>query len=61
MHRGTWCATIRGVAKSQTRLSNSTHSAYKFNKQGDNIQPCRTPFLILNKSVVPCLILNVAS
>ena len=61
MHRGTWCATIRGVAKSQTRLSNSTHSAFKFNKQGDNKQPCRTPFLILSKSVVPCLILNVAS
>ena len=28
------------------------YSAYKLNKQGDNIQPCRTPFPILNQSVV---------
>ena len=37
------------------------YSAYKLNKQGDNIQPCRTPFPILNQSVVPCLVLTVAS
>ena len=37
------------------------YSAYKLNKQGDNIQPCGTPFLILNQSVVPCKILIVAS
>ena len=36
-------------------------SAYKLNKQGDNIQPWCTPFPILNQSVVPCLILTVAS
>ena len=30
------------------------YSAYKLNKQGDNIQLCCTPFLILNQSVVPC-------
>ena len=29
------------------------HSAYKLNKQGDNIQPWRTPFLIWKQSVVP--------
>ena len=28
------------------------YSAYKVNKQGDNIQPWRTPFLIWNQSVV---------
>ena len=28
------------------------YSVYKLNKQGDNIQPCRTPFPILNWSVV---------
>ena len=28
------------------------HSAYKLNKQGDNIQPWRTPFPICNQSVV---------
>ena len=37
------------------------YSAYKLNKQGDNIQPWRTPFLILNQSVVPCPVLTVAS
>ena len=29
-------------------------SACKLNKQGDNIQPWRTPFPIWNQSVVPC-------
>ena len=37
------------------------YSAYKLSKQGDNIQPWRTPFLIWNQSVVPCPILIVAS
>ena len=37
------------------------YSSYKLNKQGDNIQPWHTPFLILNQSVVPCLVLTVAS
>ena len=36
------------------------YSAYKLNKQGDNIQPWRTPFPILNQSVVPCPVLTVA-
>ena len=36
------------------------YSAYKLNKQGDNIQPWRTPS-IWNQSVVPCPILTVAS
>ena len=35
--------------------------AYKLNKQGDNIQPWRTPFPILIQSIVPCLVLTVAS
>ena len=30
------------------------YSAQKLNKQGDNMQPCGTPFSILNQSVVPC-------
>ena len=37
------------------------HSAYKLNKQGDNIQPWHTPFPIWNQSVVPCPVLTVAS
>ena len=37
------------------------YSAYKLNKQGDNIQPQHTPFPIWNQSVVPCPVLTVAS
>ena len=37
------------------------YSAYKLNKQGDNIQPWCTPFAIWNPSVVPCPVLTVAS
>ena len=47
------------------------YSAYKLNKQGDNIQLSRTSFAICkpvanlqfaiwNQSVVPCLVLTVA-
>ena len=35
--------------------------AYKLNKQDDNIQSWRTPFLIWNQSTVPCPVLTVAS
>ena len=34
------------------------YSAYKLNKQGDNIQPWCTPFPIWNQSVVPCSVLT---
>ena len=37
------------------------YSAYKLNKQGDNIKPCRIPFPIFNQSIVPCPALTVAS
>ena len=37
------------------------YSAYKLNKQGDNIQPWCTLFAIWNQSVVPCPVLTVAS
>ena len=37
------------------------YSAYKLNKQGDNIQPWRTPFPIWNQSVGLCSVLTVAS
>ena len=37
------------------------YSAYKLNKQGDNIQPWRTPFPFWNQSAVPCPVLIVAS
>ena len=37
------------------------YSAYKLNKQGDNIKPRASSFPIWNQSVVPCLVLTVAS
>ena len=37
------------------------YSAYKLNKQSDNIQPCHTPFPIWNQSIAPCSVLTVAS
>ena len=37
------------------------HSAYKVSNQGDNIQPWWTPFPICNQSVVPFLVLTIAS
>ena len=37
------------------------YSAYKLNKQSDNIRPWRTPFPIWNQSVVLCPVLTVAS
>ena len=37
------------------------YSVFKLNKQGDNIQPWHTPFLILNQSILPCPVLTVAS
>ena len=37
------------------------YSAYKLNKKGDNIQPCRIPFPVLNQFFVPCPILTVVS
>ena len=37
------------------------NSAYKLNKQGDNIQPWCTPFPIWNQSIDPYMVLTVAS
>ena len=37
------------------------HYAYKLNKQGDSTQPWCTPFPIWNQSIVPYLVLAVAS
>ena len=37
------------------------HSAYKLNKQGDNIHTWHASFQIWNQSIVPCLVLTVAS
>ena len=37
------------------------YSAYKLNKQGDNILPCRTAVPILNQNIVPWLVLTITS
>ena len=37
------------------------HSAHRLNKQGDNIQPWCTAFPICKQSIVPSLVLTVAS
>ena len=37
------------------------YSAYNLNKQGENIEPWHTLFPIWNQSIVPCLVLTVAS
>ena len=46
---------------SSSPVSHMMYSAYKLNKQGDNIQPWRTPFPIWNQSIVLCPVLTVAS
>ena len=47
---------ISACASSSPRL-HMMYSAYKLNKQDDNIQPWHTPFPIWNQSVVPCAVL----
>ena len=56
------CCSLWGCRKLDTsEWLNWTDSAYKLNKQGENIQPWHTPFPILNQSIVSCLVLTVAS
>ena len=49
------------VCASSSLAFHLIYSAYKLNKQGDNIQPWCAPFLIWNQSVVPCPVLTVVS
>ena len=49
------------VCDSSSLAFHMMYSAYKLNKQRDNIQPWHTPFPIWNESVVPCPVLTVAS
>ena len=54
-------AILIPACASSSLLFLMVYSAYKLNKQGDNMQPWRTPFPIWNQSVVPCPVLTVAS
>ena len=56
-------AIIISTCDSSNPAFHMMYSAYKLNKQCDNIQPWCTPFLILNQPepVVPCPVLTVAS
>ena len=56
-----WFSILISACASSSLAFHMTYSAYKLNKQGDNIQPWRTPFPILNQPVFPCLVLTVAS
>ena len=49
------------VCDSSSLAFHMMYSAYKLNKQGDNMQAWCTSFPILNQSVVPCLVLTFAS
>ena len=54
-------ATLIPACASSNAAFHIMYSAYKLNKQGDNIQPWHTSFPVWNQSVVPCLVLTVAS
>ena len=54
-------AILISACASSSQAFHMMYSAYKLNKQGDNIQPWHTPFPIWNQSVVPCPVLTVAS
>ena len=49
------------VCNSSSLAFHMMYSAYKLNKQSDNIQPCHTPFPTFNQFVVPYKVLTVAS
>ena len=54
-------AILIPACASASQAFHMMYSAYKLNKQGDNIQPWCTLLPIWNQSFVPCLVLTVAS
>ena len=54
-------AILIPACASSSQAFHLMNSAYKLNKQGDNIQPWHIPFSIWNQSVVPCKVLTIAS
>ena len=55
------CSILIPACASSSPAFLMMYSAYKLNKQGDNIQPWHTSFPIWNQSIVPCPVLTVAS
>ena len=54
-------AILIPACASSSPVFHMMYTAYKLNKQGDNIQPLCTSFPVWNQSVVPCPVLTVAS
>ena len=54
-------AILIPVCQSSSPALCMMYSAYKLNKQGDDMQPWCTPFQILNQFIAPCWVLTVAS
>ena len=54
-------AILNPACTSSSLAFRMMYSAHKLNKQGNNIQPWCIPFPIWNQSIVPCLVLTVAS
>ena len=54
-------AILIPACASSSPIFHMMYSAYRLNKQGDNIQPWHILFLIWNQSIVPCPVLTVAS
>ena len=52
-------AILISACASSSPAFHMMYSAYKLNKQGDNIQPWRTSFLIWNQSIAPCPVLSL--
>ena len=52
---------LDSICASSSLAFRMQYSAYKLNKQGDNIQPWHNSFPICNQSFVPCLVLTLAS
>ena len=68
VNSGSWWWTGRpgvlrfmGSQRIRHNWATGLNSAFKLNKEGDNIQPWCTRFPIWNQSVVPCPFLTVAS
>ena len=54
-------ATLISACASFSLAFHTVYSAYKWNKQGDDIQSWHIPIPIWNQSIVPCPVLTVAS